>query len=436
MKNSFIYTILLFLLLWGRYESSGQGCSEYKDNVRILVAYTPAVALQYANPLQSLIQPSIDGMNTAFKNSGVNHRVVLVRALQIDYTESNDLIQSRDDFWNGAGVFNVVKKLKYLYQADICVLFTSIGNCGGICVEVGATRDNAYCVVKAPFSVERFSLAHEIGHLYGCRHERALDNASTPYAYGHGYVLPNVDANGYKLHTIMAYGTAANNNILTSPIPYFSNPDSLYQGQALGTAAYENETRVLNEGYNRIKSPLLAEVINIDTSQVIKGNEMADVNAYTELNSNASYVVESGANVVFRCTYDPKQPALIKLGPGFKAKNGCNFRAYTCLFNSSYAMKTVNLTGENHEITKTSVSIYPNPFTSQITIRYELEIQTQVRLTILGINGRLVQQLLSGETQERGTHEVVFDGSSLPKGIYVYQLVTGSKTETGKIVKT
>ena len=64
---------------------------------------------------------------------------------------------------------------------------------------------------------------------------------------------------------------------------------------------------------------------------------------------------------------------------------------------------------------------YPNPFNPQTTIRYELPRNARVRLEVFNLLGERVA-LLVDETQDPGTHSVLFDGKKLASGVYVYRL--------------
>ena len=61
---------------------------------------------------------------------------------------------------------------------------------------------------------------------------------------------------------------------------------------------------------------------------------------------------------------------------------------------------------------------FPNPFTDQTTIRYELPEAMRVRMTVYDALGREVAVLVDGE-QQGGSYEVDFNGANLAPGAYV-----------------
>ncbi|WP_212003230.1 M12 family metallo-peptidase [Chitinophaga sp. HK235] len=327
--------ILSILLLWLGKSYAQQPCdTSFTTDTRILVAYTDKVT--DPNPLKSLIQPSIDSMNLAYKNSGINHSARLVRAIQVYYNETNDLSKSLDDFREGArigtGPFGQLKDLRRFYHADVCVLITMDGQYAGIGWGIGVNRDGAFCAMKSLLLVPRFTMAHEIGHLYGCRHELALDSSNYPFPYGHGYVFTKLkDKQGKYVHTIMAYGSVANNGVTTAPIPYFSTPKLTYMGLPLGTASREDDVRVINERYSMLKGPVLREAITIDKPDLIKSNQSAEINAYRQLNhiAGVSYTMEANSTTVFNLQVTSGTESII-LRPGFHAKVGSYFKAQIC----------------------------------------------------------------------------------------------------------
>ena len=76
---------------------------------------------------------------------------------------------------------------------------------------------------------------------------------------------------------------------------------------------------------------------------------------------------------------------------------------------------------------------YPNPFNPSTTISYTLPASSYVTLTVFDLTGRQIRHLASG-TQPAGTHEVSFEASGLPSGVYVYRLQAGDYVDTKRMV--
>jgi len=80
-----------------------------------------------------------------------------------------------------------------------------------------------------------------------------------------------------------------------------------------------------------------------------------------------------------------------------------------------------------------SFQIYPNPSHLSTTIRFNLPAKSRVELKIYDVPGREVSTLINQELNA-GIHQIEFDGSNLPSGVYFYRLVAGSLSETKKVV--
>jgi hypothetical protein len=78
-------------------------------------------------------------------------------------------------------------------------------------------------------------------------------------------------------------------------------------------------------------------------------------------------------------------------------------------------------------------SVYPNPFTDQAVLSYELDTKTQVEINLYNSSGELIQTLLS-ELQDAGDHELQFNSGNLPAGVYFYRITTDSKQATGRMI--
>ena len=74
---------------------------------------------------------------------------------------------------------------------------------------------------------------------------------------------------------------------------------------------------------------------------------------------------------------------------------------------------------------------YPNPFNPSTMIRYQLKQSGAVSLKIYDILGREIETLVNG-WQSPGWYEATFGASSLPSGMYFYQLKTAGTVLTKK----
>jgi hypothetical protein len=67
---------------------------------------------------------------------------------------------------------------------------------------------------------------------------------------------------------------------------------------------------------------------------------------------------------------------------------------------------------------------YPNPFNPATTIAFSLPAESRVRLQVFDVRGRMVSDVLN-EVRAAGRHEVMFDGTRLPSGLYFYRIDAG-----------
>ena len=76
---------------------------------------------------------------------------------------------------------------------------------------------------------------------------------------------------------------------------------------------------------------------------------------------------------------------------------------------------------------------YPNPFNPRTAISFQLSAFSQVSLKVYDTAGRLVATLLDG-WREAGSHQVTWDASGLPSGIYICRITAGSWSSSEKLI--
>ena len=118
--------------------------------------------------------------------------------------------------------------------------------------------------------------------------------------------------------------------------------------------------------------------------------------------------------------------------------NGYN---YVYLNNKSYIdlplVNAVNeVTDNNGNSTPHTFSLsqnYPNPFNPVTKISYSIPQKGLVTVKVFDVTSKLVRTLVN-ETMEAGSNSVMFDASSLSSGVYFYNIVSGSFTDTKKMI--
>ncbi|NWF49808.1 MAG: T9SS type A sorting domain-containing protein [Ignavibacteriaceae bacterium] len=76
---------------------------------------------------------------------------------------------------------------------------------------------------------------------------------------------------------------------------------------------------------------------------------------------------------------------------------------------------------------------YPNPFNPYTRINYSIPQNSFISLKVYDVLGNEVANLVDAQ-QSAGRYEVIFDGSNLASGIYLYTLKAGNFTSTKKLV--
>ncbi len=212
--------------------------------INLIVAYTNAAASHYTDIGKDLIALAVAEANQSFKASGIpNLQIKLVRAYETNYVEKGTHFDHVYQFTEkGDGALDEIHKLRDKHRADVALLIVHDLNGCGLAAGVAAPAERAFAVVHHGCAAATYSLAHEIGHIIGARHDPGLDNNADPFTYGHGFV------NGNKWRTVMGYEHSCGG---CPRLPVWSNPDVLIQGESAGNE-FSNNARVLREQAARV----------------------------------------------------------------------------------------------------------------------------------------------------------------------------------------
>lgn len=76
---------------------------------------------------------------------------------------------------------------------------------------------------------------------------------------------------------------------------------------------------------------------------------------------------------------------------------------------------------------------HPNPFNAQTTIEFDLPQSMPVKVKVFDSLGREIF-IIADDMKPAGKHQLIFDGSELPSGIYLYCIKAGSLVALGKML--
>ncbi|MDH6251019.1 hypothetical protein M2347_000746 [Chryseobacterium sp. H1D6B] len=234
-----------------------------QTRIDALVVFTAAAKTAWGGLAQSnsFIATAITNFNTALQNSGVSNVTInLVYSGEIIYTESGNLSTDLPRFRNNNdGFMDDVHTLRTTYGADICALITSTptSTCGLGYVNTSPTNYSGtagFSVSLYNCAVSNYSLAHEMGHNMGLRHDWYVDTSTTPCSNHHGYTnrtaitLGTSSISSQRWRTIMAYNDeCAATGFNCTRINRWANPDVNYNTEPTGIAI--GNTNPSNEAF-------------------------------------------------------------------------------------------------------------------------------------------------------------------------------------------
>ena len=228
--------------------------------VDILIAYEKGAQAWVANNggMTNFAESAVQRMNAALANTKLDEvfRFRLVGVMGVDDTQT-DVNSALDAVRYGTGVWSDLRRNRDAVGADVVSVLIDNGSAYGT-TGLGYSLEATNAAAAANFSETPYNaclirsvaisdtITHETGHNLGCGHSNTQDADPGPqsFPYSSGYHFTGTD--NVRYHTIMGYYTDGTYTDY-KPVPCFSSPDFTHAGVPAGTAAANDNTRVLRQ---------------------------------------------------------------------------------------------------------------------------------------------------------------------------------------------
>ena len=461
------------------YEKAAGGGAETFD---VMVVWTTDAEAELGGAAEAAAYASgaVDLYADVLRNTGLPHTARLVHTTGLAYTSggssSEDLARLQDP---SDGFMDEVHAIRDTYGADFVVLIagqeqTQCG-LGYLQAPLGAYFEAwAFSVASVRCGIDNLTIPHELGHNMGVRHDPYVDPATTPVPYAHGWIVPsNVPSERFR--TVLAYDDVCLLNGYSCPrVPYYSDPDRLYEGHPMGSPVTANATRHIDE----IAATLAAFRPTVTTDipfvlSVTQTSDPAKVKPGGRFDFDMTFVTSTtGPSSVQYWTEAIRpngeilraiEPTTVALTPGGTTTVSRQQRiplmvpagTYSYVVHAGTYPDDI-LASESLILGIASISTslpterwaqawdrsgspeaespgakaplsaalhapVPNPASGALTVAYTLPTSGSVQLTVHDALGRRVAVLASG-AMDAGSYTARFDASALAPGVYVVRL--------------
>jgi hypothetical protein len=302
--------------------------------------------------------------------------------------------------------------------------FTLVNTTGCDC----GAFDHSDCIAEKMVNIQNFAAAFIGNSRYGWFNEGQTEGPSTHLQ------REFVDALYHdKLYRI----GAAHLESKIETVPWVTAPGQWEEGalrwcfycnNVLGDPAmgiWTNEPISIQANY---QSSILPGTSSIDVSVTSEGNPAGGLTCV---------ILKDGILYGIGIT-DTLGNAAITLDPPIKEVGNAELiiSGYNCL-PSSYSIIVTSMEDDGNNVLvpyETKLyNNYPNPFNPATTIKYSIQSQSYVNLTILNSLGETIKVLVD-EFQNAGSYESSFDGLELSSGIYFCRIKAENYTNTIKMI--
>ncbi|MFN4256696.1 MAG: M12 family metallo-peptidase [Saprospiraceae bacterium] len=301
----------------------------------------------------------------------------------------------------------------------------------------------AYVLVEiGQATTSKYTFAHEVAHIFGCRHEFAAD-ATPGIMHGHKFEVGRCSRQQDRytiMHTV---------SVSTPRILHYSNPNVIYAGKRTGTTDREHNADQLRStactvaDFRDSNNSTLS--ISIDGSNlgcfctagtfeaVITGGTSGTYGlAWSTSTDGVNYGPTLGTQTTFQAEYPCEVGKALYIKLTVTDPNQQVFTHWKRIIavdeldgqacpQPKPAGNTVSIFGG------TAVSVFPNPSTGAFSLTYRLGKASELAVSLHSIDGKFAYPIFRGHLPP-GEHSFQPTSQGLPNGTYLVRFQTDRET--------
>jgi hypothetical protein len=247
-------------------------------NVDVMVLYTTGAEFwgeNFGGGIENVVAAAMANAQLVLDNSETRMTVTLVHSEVINFTETGNTGNDLGTFAQSGPIAN----LRNQYNADLVSVFARVSDVGGVGYLLNTRMGRpeiGYSVTRIQQAADGYTHIHEMGHNMGCHHHWQQNFQPGPTIWqdwpenywSGGWRWQGTDGNYYC--SVMTYtsGSFFEDGITHTEVPFFSNPDILYQNVNAGDFNYGNNARTLRELKHVIASYRISDLATVFTTPV------------------------------------------------------------------------------------------------------------------------------------------------------------------------
>lgn len=264
-----------------------------------------------------------------------------------------------------------------------------------------------------------------------------MESFDDPAVATHGWIIANSNNDGIYWHQTNACAATGNGCMVVDN--YYNTAGDV---DALITPLYD--LRFLTGLTLSFKSSFASQVQNTG-NLTEKLRILASTNCgqtWSVLTSRTGPVLVSAGLVpgyFIPANNDPQLWKLttINLAPTYaQAQVRFKFEWTGGAYGNEFYLDDLNITGNGVGVNETSTvsyfDLFPNPAIDNSTIRFALEENENVKITLTDLNGRVVKEIANGQMAP-GEHSIAFSTAELASGMYLVTVDKGTSKQVKKL---